>query len=319
MDQTLFEKYTKTYGRRFTRRQKHAFEQALCEDMRKGGYENTRIVGKHMGFFKAEDFFFGNMKRMKTVIVVPYDTPERKFWWNVLYYPLDGRKSTNKNLIATYTPLLAMYLLIVGFLFVAGKYLENGFAEIFATLLMILLITVLLYLLIHGASNKHNVNRNSSAVVVAISLAQSLDKDERSRVAFLFTDKNKTSYLGARFADEEFAKQGKNPNVICLDCIGKGDVTRIGYNPNNRRLAMDVEKYYRGVKHSIDSVKMDEGMRVQTPMSYFRKAITICSGDLDKDGQLVVKNTMTSKDRSADIAHLDMMIEMLKSYIKTVN
>ena len=316
MDQTLFEKYTKTYGKRFTRRQKHAFEKALNEDMLKAGYENTRIEGKHMVFFKAEDFFFGNMKRMKTVIVVPYDTPERKFWPNVLYYPLHGQKSTNKNLIATYVPLLVLYVLVIATIFVGGKYLEGSVIQIFASLSMFVLITLLLYLLLHGAANKHNVNRNSSAVVAAITLAQSLDKEERNRIAFLFTDKNKTSYLGARFADEEFARQGKNPNVICLDCIGKGDMTRIGYNPQNRRLAMDVEKHYRGVKHSIDSIKMDEAMRVQTPMSYFRKAITICSGELDEEGRLVVKNTMTSKDKTCDQAHLDMMLQMLGSYIR---
>ena len=78
MDKTVLEKYTKTYGTRFSRRQKKRFIEALHQDFHALGYEPTMIEGKKL-LSHAHNYLYGNMKQMKTVIVVPYDTPERKF------------------------------------------------------------------------------------------------------------------------------------------------------------------------------------------------------------------------------------------------
>lgn len=316
MNQELFEKYTQTYGKRFTRNQKHRFEKALSEDMQKAGYEKTIIKGSKMLVMRAEDFFYGNRKRMKTVIVVPYDTPEKKFWHKVFYFPFDGTKTMNKTLVATYVPIILLYVFILLGLYVGGNFLTSATMASVMSFLMFVLVLLLIYLMIHGIGNKHNVNRNSSAVAAAVELAQSLDKDERQRVAFLFTDKNKSSFLGARCADEDFAKEGKNPNIICLDCIGTGAVTMMGYNPQNRKLAMEIAKYYPVKGKNIDAVKLDEAMRTQTAMSYFRKAIVIASGELDEENRLYVMGTGTGKDKYADVTHITHIIEMLKAYLK---
>lgn len=317
MEQELFEKYTKTYGKRFTRKQKHKFAKALHEDMTQAGYEKTMIKGSKLIIMKAEDYFYGNRKRMKTVIVVPYDTPERKFWHKVFYFPLDGTKTMNKTLIATYVPIILLYVFILAGLYIGGNFLSAPTMANLMSFLMFVLVIFLIYLMVHGIGNRHNVNRNSSAVAAAVALAKSLDKDERQRIAFLFTDKNKGSFLGARCADEDFVKDGKNPNVICLDCIGKEDTTMIGYNPSNRKLAMEIAKCYPEKGKQIETIKLDESMRVQTAMSYFRKAVVIASGTLDEDHRLYVMGTGTSKDRDADATQITKIINMLQAYIKS--
>lgn len=96
MDKTVLEKYTKTYGTRFSRRQKKRFIEALHQDFHALGYEPTMIEGKKL-LSHAHNYLYGNMKQMKTVIVVPYDTPERKFWKKVLYFPFDGTKTANQD------------------------------------------------------------------------------------------------------------------------------------------------------------------------------------------------------------------------------
>ena len=106
MDKTVLEKYTKTYGTRFSRRQKKRFIEALHQDFHALGYEPTMIEGKKL-LSHAHNYLYGNMKQMKTVIVVPYDTPERKFWKKVLYFPFDGTKTANKTMVATYVPIAA--------------------------------------------------------------------------------------------------------------------------------------------------------------------------------------------------------------------
>ena len=42
----------------------------LFEDMKDAGYEGTMISGRKV-FSKAENYLFGNIKTMKTVIVIP--------------------------------------------------------------------------------------------------------------------------------------------------------------------------------------------------------------------------------------------------------
>ena len=76
MDKTVLEKYTKTYGTRFSRRQKKRFIEALHQDFHALGYEPTMIEGKKL-LSHAHNYLYGNMKQMKTVIVVPYDTGKK--------------------------------------------------------------------------------------------------------------------------------------------------------------------------------------------------------------------------------------------------
>ena len=105
MDKTVLEKYTKTYGTRFSRRQKKRFIEDLNQEFHSLGYESTMIEGKKL-LSRAHNYLYGNMKQIKTIIVVPYDTPERKFWKKVLYFPFDGTKTANKTMVATYVPIL---------------------------------------------------------------------------------------------------------------------------------------------------------------------------------------------------------------------
>ena len=90
---------------------------------------------------KAEDYFYGNRKRMKTVIVVPYDTPERKFWHKVFYFPLDGTKTMNKTLIATYVPIILLYVFILAGLYIGGNFLSAPtMANLMSFLMFVLVI-----------------------------------------------------------------------------------------------------------------------------------------------------------------------------------
>lgn len=313
MNQSIFDQYTKNVGTRFYRFQKHKFEKSLTKDMEEAGYEKTVFEGKKMLVMKAEDYFYGNLKRMKTVIVVPYDTPERKFWHKVLYFPFDGTKTMNKTFAATYMPIILLYSAILLIIYAAGKSITSPKMANMISLFMFLFIFFLVYFMLHGLANHKNVNRNSSAIVAAVQLAKQLNKDERQRVAFLFTDKNKGSYLGAKIASDRFEKEGKNPNIICLDCIGTGSVTKVSFNPGNRRFAVEVANEY---KEKIETVKVDDMMRIQTPMINFRKAIMIASGEVDENNRLYVLGTGTRKDKVADAKHIDSICDMLYSYIQ---
>ena len=168
--------------------------------------------------------------------------------------------------------------------------------------------------MLHGFHNTHNANRNSASIAAAVEIAKSFDKDERRRIGFLFTDKNKMRFLGAESSAKDLYDSGKNPTMICLDCIAKGENVQIGFNPQNRKLANEIAKYHPTDKH-IAAVKLTEEMRLQNAMSYFKKAVVISAGELDSDGNLVVEGTGTGRDKEVDMDVLDGNITMIKEYL----
>ena len=314
MDHKLIEKYTKTYGVRFTRRQKKKFIKDLCEEFESIGYSHTMIEGKKL-FSRAENYLFGNLKQMKTIIVAPYDTPERKFWNKVVYYPFDGNKTASKTVVATYLPIgIVFAILFLGLYGLQPLVTSIGLSALLSVFLFLLTI-MLMYWMLHGFHNSKNYNRNSASIVAALEIARSLNKEEKRKIGFAFTDKNKLRFAGAESFAQDLVNQGKNPSLICLDCIAKGSEVQIGFNPQNRKLATEIAKYHPE-KKQIELVKLDDQMRLQNAMSHYKKAVVISSGELDKNGSLVVNGTGTGKDCEIDMHVLENNIKMVREYLQ---
>lgn len=314
MMEHLLHTYIHTYGKRFTRRQKRAFGNALLHDMKEAGYDGERKVGKHL-IFRAENYIFGNLKTAKRVIMVPYDTPERKFWFHVPYYPLHGMRTSQKTMKATYLPLIILYLFIFLGLKITDLFTSPMLVNTVA-FLMFLFVLFLIYVMFHGIGNKHNAIRNSSSICTAVALAKRLSKDEKRQTVFIFTDKNKYNFLGTKCIQELFEKQGKNPIVIMLDCVGaQGDVY-IGYAPHQRKIANECLKAMKGKTDTIEVVKMNENMRMQHTAGYFKKVIVVCTGEKDKDQEVCVYDTGTRKDKTVSLEQMKTVEDMLYLYIK---
>lgn len=314
MSENRIEKYTKTFGTRFTLRQKSRFTDELTKEFSDLGYEMKTIEGRKW-LNKAKDLFYGNMKTAKTVIVMPYDTPEKKFWHKIFYFPFDGAKTANKTMAATFVPIVVVYAVILLFVFFGGKLVTDPAVSSILSVVMFALLLFLVYFMMHGIRNTKNYNRNSASIIAALDIAEKLSKDERKKVAFLFTDKNKSRFLGADIAAKEFKEVGKNPNVIYLDCVATGRVLQIGYKPQNRKLAQEVIKS-DPLKKNIEVVKIAEDMQFQSPMAFFDKAISISYGEQDDEGRLYVLGTCTGKDSVIEPEKVDRIAQMVVNYLK---
>lgn len=314
MEDAILNKYTKEYGVRFSTRQKKRSMKALQEDFSALGYESTLIQGKKL-IFKTDNYLFGSMKQVKTVVIIPYDTPEKKFWNKVVYFPFNGTKTASKTLAATYVPIFVFFVLIFGGIYGLQPMIANPKASIFFSLLLVILTIFLMYWMLHGIRNKKNFNRNSASIATALCIAKRLQKDERKKVGFLFTDKNKMRFPGAEACAKDFINAGKNPTMIVLDCIGNGSISQIAYNPQNRKTAVDIAKYYPVKNKSPEAVKLTDDMRMQSAMQYFKKAVVIASGEIDKDGNLAVMGTGTGKDTTIQKTTLQNVEEMVYGYL----
>lgn len=314
MDKSMIEKYTVTYGCRYTKAQKNKFLKELKQDMETLGYEAEEITGKKL-ISRARSYLFGNVKQIKTLIVVAYDTPEKKFWKNVVYYPMDGTKTASKTMLATYVPVLILFALVFLGVYVIQPMMTSYATATAMSFLMFAMTIALVYIMLHGIHNKHNYIRNSAAVITALEVASKLSKEERKRVGFLFTDKNKNHFLGAESSMKHLIEKGKNPNIICLDCIGNGSVIKVGYTPQNRKLAADLVKYNPEKKMELECVKLNDDMRLQSAMTFYKKAILIACGEVDQEQNLYVMGTGTGKDTVIDEKRMQMISDMLVRYL----
>lgn len=314
MNQSIFEKYSNTYGARFTKRQKKSFTAALIRDFQELGYDHQMMKSRHF-LSTANNLIFGNLKHCKNVIAVPYDTPQKMFWPKSNYFPLDGLSTSNKSLVPVFGPVLALYLLLLAMMYGLEGYVSDATGVKFAMTIIILLVIFLFYLMLHGISNRHNDNRNTASICAALEIAQSLSRDERRTTVFLFLDSNKTRFYGAKIAAEEFLKQSKNPNVIVLNTFAKGSNIQIGFNPQNKKLAQELNKSLPNAKR-FKCVALSNEMRTSSPMEHFSKAVTIGAGELDKKGRLYVMGTGTSKDQGIEEHNVDQIIQVVSMYLK---
>lgn len=314
MDQTIWKKYSEEFGARFTARQKEKFRRALMADFEELGYKSEIVEGKKF-LTKARNVMFGSLKHAKTVIAVPYDTPQKVYWLKSYFFPLDGMATANKSLLPVFGPVLALYLILLVLMYGLDGFVSEISGVKVAMTVIILLIIVVFYMMLHGITNKKNYNRNSAGIYAAYEIAKALTKDERRNVVFLFVDSNRTKHLGARIAAEDFLKQTKNPNVIVLNGFANGSNMQLGYNANNKKLAQDINKVFpNGAR--LKMVQLTNDMRTSSPMEHFSKAVTIGAGEFDKKGRLCVMGTGTSKDTIIQEENIEKVITMVGAFLK---
>ena len=315
MNQQLKELYCKTYGKRFTITQKKKAAKQLMQDMHEVGYA-CEIMKKRKGLSHCTNYFFGDTANVKTIIAVPFDTPERKFWYRTKYCPLDGTLSNKKNTLPTYAPIMIAYLVVLLLLTVFGSSLKGTAYANYASTGVFLFVLLMAYLLLQGFGNKNNYTRNSASIVMALELAAQLNKDEKREVGFLFLDGNRGNYLGADSASKEIEEEWhKSVEVIFLNCIGKGKDLVIGYNPANRKRAQEILKYHPEQKE-LPLIKLTDKMQAYSVMFFFKRAVVIASGDFEEE-DLIVQGTGTGKDAEIDEQRVQEVHDMILGFLKS--
>lgn len=302
----------KKFPKRFSIHSKNNFLKELDQIFMEEGY-TSKTIDKMSFRGKVKDQIYSFGKSAKLYIAVPYDTPSRIFWYQSQYFPLDGNRSMNKNMVATYVPAFLFYGIILLFILFVSPNIQNLQLQVILNLAIFAGTISLLWMLFHGFGNRHNTNRNSSSIIAAVEFMQSLQADQKRKIGFVFVDRCDHNCPGAQLLAEHFLKQNKNPDVIWLDCIAKGDVFGIGYRTHGKRLASLLHSGNK--KDTIRLFDMNGNKCIQTVMNYFEKGILITSGEMDAKGSLVVKNTQTSKDKELDESNIQFIIELLNKAI----
>lgn len=316
MDIQTKEKYADTYGCRFYAGQKKKFIEALNTELGALGLQSVAYNRKRFKLFNVNDYVFGNLKQAKTIFVIPYDTPEKCLWFKNTYYVNNGTKNQSAGLMQTFGPILIFYLLFVVLLYVLPQFVPGFQAQLLFTALCFLLMALILVALTKGFPNKKNYNRNSSGVIVAVELAKSLSRDDLKKTAFVFTDANKSVFMGDMILRDELSFMNRNPLVLHLNCVGDGDLIHIGYTPTNRKVANEFMKHYHG-DTKIEICELKDENRQNCAMAHYKKAIQISAGVKNEKNFLVTNKTCSKKDVDLNESMIDGIVDMLKKYVST--
>ena len=300
------------YPVRFSSHKKKSFLLELDEVFQEEGY--PVVMDEKRSFRgKTRNRMYAYEKTAKLYIAVPYDTPQRLFWYKSEYYPLDGNRSLNKSMLATYVPALVLYGLILLFILFVSPNMQDLVLKAAANLAVAAATIFLMWLLFHGIGNRKNANRNSSSIIAAVRFMKTLNNDQKRRIGFVFIDRCDQSCLGAKLLSAYFADKKKNPDIIWLDCVGVGDTIGIGYRTHGKRLASTI--HAKKKQESVQLSEMGGDQCLRSVMSCFDKAVMISAGEIDAKGSLLVKDTQRSTDRVIDDKNIEKILALLQEAI----
>ena len=210
--------HAKTLLERFpirkSKAQKAAFRDWLCQTLQAAGYDPT--VEESRGLSASHNVVAGDPDRAEVVVTAHYDTCA------VLPIP---------NLITPRNPVafLAYQLLAAAIMVVLAVGAEVLVLRLFDPPVWVALAVVyavlifIIWWMMAGKANRHNVNDNTSGVITLLETALALPQEARPRVAFVFFDNEEKGLLGsAAFYKKHKGAMG-DKLLLNFDCVGDGD------------------------------------------------------------------------------------------------
>ena len=307
----LLVKYGLIFGKRFTLKQRRNFLVVISEEFGKLGYATKFANDDRKSNAKSVDLFVGDIGKASTIICTHYDTPLKSLIPNYRYYPLDGQRSHRIFLLATFLPTLIVTMLgIAIMIYIVNIPNFEGFwynVYLFSTIFLTFMISAIIS---RGFRNKYNINKNTASILAMLVAAESLNKQSRSKVAFILLDKGCTNHNGAQMLAQALPTTLDKKLFIYLDCIGRGDNLVIGHRENLRMESDKILKFFSG-KQSTSTYELDAKDVMYTPLYYLKRSLVISNGQKDKTGSHYVDKTSSSADKYADIETIQFVGKML--------
>ena len=203
-----------TFPVRKSRAQKAAFRDWLCRTLNETGWE-TRAE-EHKSPVHSANVVAGDPETAEVILTAHYDTCA------VLPIP---NFITPRNVVVflLYQFLLAAVMLGLAIgaevlvLTLFHPPMWAALAVVYAVLLLII------WWMLAGKANKHNVNDNTSGVITLLEAALALPEETRSRVALVFFDNEEKGLLGSAAFYKKHKAVLKDKLLLNFDCVGDGE------------------------------------------------------------------------------------------------
>lgn len=277
-----------TKKQRFNYFEKKQTSKELKAGFKQENYTYTVEKFKFLKFFTKEFYFVGNIRNVKTVFLVAYNTKNGYFWPTKKQYPFNVLKEKRMNIMGRFIPvILIFFTLSILFMLLAITFNINQLIFTISQYLLMLFVMPMFFL---GVASKHNVAANDAAIEYALKKLDTMSKAERNHIGFIFCDTT-TRITLMRAITAFFKKVNKNPQIVELDNIGAEGEIGVASVQGQVKLASTLTKKYK-IKHFL-LPNLEEN-------KVYNRYLIIATGMLDKDKDLFNKYTLKKKD---DIIH----------------
>ena len=296
---------------RKSKRQKAAFRDWLCGELRQAGY--APVVEER---FAARNVVAGDPEQAKLLLTAHYDTQA------VLPVP---NFITPRNLfffllyqIAILLPLFLTVAVAEGLIF---AFAPGAVAWWLMPLASVTICGFFIWWVLDGKANRHTANDNTSGVLTLMETALALPPELRNRVCFVFFDNEEKGMFGSAAFAKRHKKARKNTLLLNFDCVSDGD--SIQFFPQ-KRLKRDaaalarIERAFLPVGGKDVQVVRGFGF-YPSDNGNFRRGAGVCALKHKKGIGYYMDRIHTSRDTVLDETNIALLRDGALRYIAALN
>lgn len=247
-------------------------------------YQHDEYIYTQLKFIKKKFLFVGNIRNVKTVFLVPYNTKRDYIWFSKFYYPFNFIKELRKNIVARFVPAMLLYTLLVMTLLFSSLFIPYSATAINLILYSIMLIV--LPLAFFGIGSKNNVASSDAMLQLMNDVLNSNDAVLKNRIGFIICDTTERITLMQNIK-KFFANHNKNPLLIEIPFFsGEGELYVAGTKNESKIVTTFARKN-----------KLHSTILPLLPEYYtYSKLMMLSFGLKDKDMDVYLKYTLKNKE-----------------------
>ena len=300
----LSQKILDDFQVRKTKKQKQAFIHLLHTHI-------PELQVQELGISKSRNLMIGNPETAKVVLGAHYDTCAR------LPFP---------NFITPKKPLVSiLYSILVVIPYVAAIFLLNHLLTYFVHnfwvhyWVCLAAYGLLMWGMLAGPANKHTANDNTSGVITLLEIYNSLSREQREQVCFVFFDNEEKGVIGSAQFRKKYKKVFQDKLLINYDCVSDGDTFLLGISKKAN------QKYYVPLSRAFSSTKEKTAMLENLKKVYypsdqagFPMAIAVAALKYKKPFGYYMDRIHTKRDTVFDRSNIAYLTERTVAFIESI-
>lgn len=283
---------------RFGFLRRHLAYRAIKKDLEQ--YSYTEYTIPFLKIFKKKMLFVGNIRNVKQVFLIPYNTKKGHYWFKQLYYPFNFIKEMRKNIMARFVPVLIVYFLLM--MAVVALLFLNIIPFKFYNAVLSLVMICVLPMAFFGIGSRNNVASGDAQIRFAMDVLNKNDPLLKNRVGFIFCDTFDRATLMTNI-QKFFNEHNKKPLLVELPFLSYDGELFVCGTKNESKLIHQFAK----------KNKLTASFFPLFPEYYgYSKYMMLSYGEKDKDNDVYLKYTFKNREKFNEKQYQRLMDIVLK-------
>lgn len=300
----LSQKILDDFQVRKTKKQKQAFIHLLHTHI-------PELQVQELGITKSRNLMIGNPETAKVVLSAHYDTCAR------LPFP---------NFITPKKPLVSiLYSILVVLPYVAAIFLLNHLLTYFIHnfwvhyWVCLAAYGLLMWGMLAGPANKHTANDNTSGVITLLEIYNSLSREQREQVCFVFFDNEEKGVIGSAQFRRKYKKVFQDKLLINYDCVSDGDTFLLGISKKaNQKYHVPLSRAFISTQEKTAMLENLKKVYYPSDQAGFPMAIAVAALKYKKPFGYYMDRIHTKRDTVFDRSNIAYLTERTVAFIESI-